>query len=334
MKKSLILLLFLVTVSSLQATIRRVNNNPGVTLVPNLVFATFFNAQTAAVDGDTIYIEPSDSNYGFISVTKKLVIVGPGYLLNKNANTPFDKRSARVAQVSFNAGSVGSKIYGIEVKTANGIFGNILLSSNGGDMEIAYCLFNDLRGITNASLNNSTIFNCFIIGGIDNSSLSVNNAVICNNIILGSVETSSNDNIIRNNIIFGGATYSGQFYNNIIYQSGDPNFVFSTNNTVYNNVCVGCTGTPANNNFFTAAPNTIFVVTEPRTFDDLKDDNFILHASSPAKAKGVGGIDCGVFTGLKPYVLSGIPPFPMITAFTQSPPSGGNIPITISIKRN
>lgn len=333
MKKSFLLLVFLVSVSTLQATIRRVNNNPGVTLVSNLVFATFFNAHTAAVDGDTIYIEPSDINYGNISVNKKLVIIGPGYLLNKNPNTPFDKRPARVSQVSCGTGSLGSRIYGIEIKTPNGIFGNFFLSSNGGDLEIGYCLFNDLRG-SSGSLSNSTVFNCFITGGIDNSGISVNNAVICNNIILGSVETSSNDNIIRNNIIFGGATYSGIFYNNIIYQSGDPNFVFSTNNSVYNNVCVGCTGTAANSNFFTTAANTIFVVPEPRTFDDLEDDNFVLHASSPAKTKGVGGIDCGVFTGVKPYVLSGIPPFPMITAFTQGATSGGNIPITISIKRN
>jgi hypothetical protein len=78
----------------------------------------------------------------------------------------------------------------------------------------------------------------------------------------------------------------------------------------------------------------MFVVAEPRTFDNLEDDNFVLNVSSPAKAKGIGGIDCGVFAGSKPYVLSGIPPFPMITAFTQGAVSGGNMPITISIKRN
>ena len=334
MKKSLLLLFLLLTVSQVFATIRRVNNNPGVTLVTNLVFADFNAAITAAASGDTIYIEPSDINYGGINITKKLVIIGPGYLLNKNPNTPFDKRPARVVQINFNTGSAGSKVYGLEVKAPNGIFGDILISQSGSDIEIGFCLFNDLRGLASATLSGSTVFNCFIIGGIDDAILSVNRAVISNNIIWGSVETSSNDNIVRNNIIFGGATFSGLFYNNIIYQNGDPNLVFSNSTSVYNNVCVGCTGTPGNNNFFTTAPNTVFVVPEPRTIDDLEDDNFVLHASSPAKAKGVGGIDCGVFAGTRPYVLSGIPPFPMITAFTQSPPVSGNIPITISIKRN
>ena len=334
MKKSLLLLFLLITVSQVFATIRRVNNNPGVTLVSGLVFADFNSAHTAAVNGDTIYLEPSDINYGSIAISKRLVIVGPGYLLNKNPNTPFDKRSARVTQIALNSGSITSKIFGIEVKAPNGIFGNIVLNTNGGELEIAYCLFNDLRGISSATLSNSTVSNCLIIGKIENSSLSVVNAVISNNIIWGGVETTSKDNIIRNNVIFGGATFNATYYNNIIYQNGDPNFAFSNIISVYNNVCVGCTGTPANNNFFTTAANTIFVVPEPRTVDDLEDDNFVLHASSPAKAKGVGGVDCGVFAGTKPYVLSGIPPFPMITAFTQSPQVSGNIPITISIKRN
>ncbi|MBA4851550.1 hypothetical protein [Emticicia sp. BO119] len=334
MKKSLLLLLFLVTLSQVQATIRRVNNNPGVTLVSGLVFADFNAAHTAAANGDTIYLEPSDINYGSLLISKKITMIGPGYLLNKNPNTPFDKRSAKVSQITFSTNSAnGSKLYGVEVRGTNGVLGDIFFNSVSGDMEIAHCLLNDLRGAS-SSLFNSIISDCFILGSIDNSSLSINNVIISNNIIWGSVESSSHDSIVRNNIIFGGANYIGQFYNNIIYQSGDPNFVFSTNNSVYNNVCVGCTGSPANNNFFTTAANTVFVVSEPRTLDDLEDDNFVLHASSPAKTKGVGGIDCGVFSGLRPYILSGIPPFPMITAFTQGAPSGGNIPITISIKRN
>ncbi|RFS15796.1 hypothetical protein [Emticicia sp. C21] len=332
MKKNLLLLFLLLTVSQLFATIRRVNNNPGVTLVTNLVFSNFTAAQTAAVDGDTIYIEPSDINYGSMFFSRRLVVVGPGYLLNKNPNTPFDKRTARVSNVSFGTNSSGSKLIGIEVRTNNGNFFNISTSAAVTEINIEFCMFNELIG--NSIFNNSVVSNCFLVGNISKSGLSINNSLINNNIILGSVQTVGNDNIIKNNIIFGGADYASIYFNNIIYQNGTPELSFNLNVNVYNNVCVGCNGTPANNNFFTTTPNTIFVVAEPRTFDDLEDDNFVLNASSPAKGKGVGGIDCGVFAGTKPYVLSGIPPFPMITAFTQGAPSGGNIPITISIKRN
>ncbi len=333
MKNFLLLLFFFLTVSSLQATIRRVNNNPGVTLVTNLVFANFNTAFAAAAEGDTIYMEPSDINYGSLFLNKRIVIVGPGYLLNKNPNTPFDKRTAKATGITFSTNSSGSKIYGMEIRTNNGNFANMTLSTSTSDLNIEYCMFNEMVG-SNGFFNNSVLANCFLVGNISKSGVSMNNSLVSNNIILGSVQTSGNDNIIKNNIIFGGADYISIYYNNIIYQNGTPELAFSSNANIYNNVCVGCTGTPINNNFFTVAPNTIFVVSEPRTFDDLEDDNFILHASSPAKAKGVGGIDCGVFTGTKPYVLSGIPPFPMITTFSQGATSGGNIPITISIKRN
>lgn len=333
MKKTFLLLFLLVTVSTLQANILRVNNNPGVTLVNNLVFANFTNAMNAAAIGDTIYIEPSDINYGDILIQKPVVIIGPGYLLNKNPNTPFDKRTARVSRITLASGSAKSKIMGLEVKGVNGNFGDISVSNTGSELNIEYCLFSEITG-SSAFFVNAVISNCLIVGSINKSGISMINSLISNNIIWGSVQTSGNDNIIKNNIIFGGADYVSNYLNNIIYQTSTPDLAFSSNIKVYNNVCVGCTGTPGNNNFFTVANNTIFVVPEPRTFDDLEDDNFILHASSPAKAKGVGGIDCGVFAGTKPYVLSGIPPFPMITTFTQGAPSGGNIPITISIKRN
>ncbi len=333
MKKNLLLLCLTLTVSQLFATIRRVNNNPGVTLVTNFVFANFTNALTAAADGDTIYIEPSDINYGSLFINKRIVLVGPGYLLNKNPNTPFDKRTAKASGITFSTNSSGSKVYGMEIRTNNGNFANISFSTSTSDLSIEYCMFNEIVG-SSGFFNNSVLANCFIVGNISKNGVSMNNSLVNNNIILGSVQTSGNDNIIKNNIIFGGADYISIYFNNIIYQNGTPELAFSSNVNVYNNVCVGCTGTPASNNFFTTAANTIFVVSEPRTFDDLEDDNFVLHASSPAKAKGVGGIDCGVFAGTKPYVLSGIPPFPMITAFSQGTPSGGNIPITISIKRN
>jgi hypothetical protein len=134
--------------------------------------------------------------------------------------------------------------------------------------------------------------------------------------------------------MYGSSNFLSKYFNNIIYQSNTVGYEFSTNASVYNNVCVGCTGTPLNNNFFTTASNTIFTLAEPRTLDDLEDDNFILPATSPAKTKGVAGVDCGVFAGVTPYILSGIPPVPMITNFTQGTPTATNIPINISIKRN
>jgi hypothetical protein len=345
MKKSFFTFIaFLLSASSF-ATILRVNNNPGVPLVSGLVFNNFNAALTAASVSvvDTIYLEPSDINYGAITITKKIVLIGPGYFLSKNPNTPFDKRSAMVqsislgSQVSPSANSAGTVIYGISVlNNQNGLYGNITIGSTSStftssNISIINCIFNSITRNTFGGFEHS-VQKCFITGDIPSLS---SNSAIQNCIILGAVSAGTVNNIIKNNIIYGGLTPNGAMcFNNIIFPTTSPSLSFPNESNVFNNVCVGCSGTPSFNNFFTTAANTIFQVAEPRIFDDLWDERFKLATTSPAKAKGVSGIDCGVFAGIDPYTLSGVPPFPMISAFTQGAPSGGNIPITISIRRN
>ena len=48
-------------------TIRRCNNNPGVTGVN--MYTTIQAAHDAAVAGDIIYVEPSNANYGALTCT-------------------------------------------------------------------------------------------------------------------------------------------------------------------------------------------------------------------------------------------------------------------------
>ena len=345
MKKTFFTLIALLVCISSFATIRRVNNNPGV-IATGLVYSNFSDAHAAASSTvvDTIYLEPSDINYGGININKKIVLIGPGYFLDKNPITPFDKRSAKVNGISIvgnnnptTTNPSGTVLYGITVQSETGLYNNIAIGTSistfgiTSDITIINCIFNSLNRNTYGGGNN-LIKKCFILGDINSLS---SNSVVQNCIIFGSYTGGSSNNLVKNNIIFGGiTTNAATCYNNIIYPVTSPSISFPNESNVFNNVCVGCTGTPSFNNFFTTAANTIFQVAEPRILDDLWDERFKLATASPAKTKGVGNIDCGVFAGPDPYVLSGIPPFPMITAFTQGPTSGGNIPITISIKRN
>jgi hypothetical protein len=348
MKTTLILIITLLSVLSTNATIRRVNNNPGIitnSTGPAFVYSNFNSAMQAASTTvvDTIYLEPSDINYGSISISKQIVLLGPGYLLDKNPNTPFDKRGAKVSSINLVGTTVspftnpsGSSIYGISVQFDSGLYGNINIGTSvssagiASDFTIIGCILNSINRLTYGGGNNQ-IKKCFILGNIDGLA---SNSIISNNIILGSVTGAAN-NLFKNNVIFGGITVNtAEFYNNIIFPNNFPSISFPNESKVYNNVCVGCTGTPTFNNFYTTASNTIFTSTEPRILDDLWDDRFKLASTSPAKNKGVNNIDCGVFSGIDPYILSGIPPIPMITAFSQGAPNAGNIPITISIKRN
>jgi hypothetical protein len=79
-------------------------------------YITFAAAYTAAVNNDTILIFPNNSAGGII--TKKLIIIGPGNLLDPNstpkgnANLQAFAGTASITSITFDAGSDGSIISG------------------------------------------------------------------------------------------------------------------------------------------------------------------------------------------------------------------------------
>ncbi len=117
MKKSILLCLLAFSFSASAQTIRRVNNNAGVTGVN--VYTTIQAAHDAAVAGDIVYVEPSLSDYGSLTATKRLTIIGNGYNLNENTNTSFDKKESKITSFSFGIGSQNSVLMSI-VSTATG----------------------------------------------------------------------------------------------------------------------------------------------------------------------------------------------------------------------
>jgi hypothetical protein len=72
-------------------TIRRVNNNPGVTGVN--VYSSAQAAHDAAAANDIIIIEPSATSYGSLTLTKPLKIYGNGYYLGQNQELKADINS-------------------------------------------------------------------------------------------------------------------------------------------------------------------------------------------------------------------------------------------------
>ena len=92
-------------------TIRRCNNNAGITGLN--VYTTIQAAHDAASDGDIIYVEPSNDDYGHLNSSKRLTIIGNGYFLDQNTNTPFNKLSSRIGNITFGAGSALTKLIGV-----------------------------------------------------------------------------------------------------------------------------------------------------------------------------------------------------------------------------
>ena len=139
------------------ATIWRVNNNPGKSGVfgtsPNqiVVFANLtealreLNNGGLIHEGDTIHLEGSVTPYGkpqtsltngnCDTIAKQIVLIGPGYLLNQNTETQHFKESAKIRTIHIASTATGTIIAGIEqvepvgnTTTASGVAGQPLLS--------------------------------------------------------------------------------------------------------------------------------------------------------------------------------------------------------------
>ena len=116
--KNFIFLLLLFVSSLAFCTVRRVNNIPGVVLVPNLVYATFSAALVDASDGDTIYLEPSLTTYSSANISKRIVLIGNGYQLSSNESlvSPISGNkleSKFTGFFDFANGSSNSKVFGV-----------------------------------------------------------------------------------------------------------------------------------------------------------------------------------------------------------------------------
>ena len=129
------------------------------------------------------------------------------------------------------------------------------------------------------------------------------------------------DNLVIQNCIFS----------NGFYMSG-------YNNSVFNNCVFDDTPSPGvigANNIFNATANNLYNGF-PTQGTNSNDARFALKTGSPAIGAGIGGTDCGVFGGVNPYKLSGIPAVPAFYKLTAPGTSASTNPytITFSVKGN
>lgn len=330
-------------------TIRRVNNTPGVT-GPN-IYATVQAAHDAAAVGDIIYLEPSSTNspnnLGPLVCTKRLTIIGTGYLLSANAGEPgmpADKREAWITTAQFNNGSAGSVVVGVVFLLPSGGAVNV----KDGNIKFERCympkiiLGAQLSGSTIlCSSNNTRIVGCYIPwdGGWDppilGQSWVVNgitffpsNCQIENNILTSGMN-GVNNSLINNNVVTGAGitTFGSIVKNNIFFSATNA----GSGNTYFNNISTS-NNLPAGNGNVNNANSSLLFITTNRTHDK----HYQLGSSSAAIGAGENGTDCGPFGGATPYILSGLPPYPVITDLQVSGTGSTTVPlnVTISAKSN
>jgi hypothetical protein len=331
---SSVVIAFLFATLPAHAKIWRINNNPGVTA--DFTSLTLATASASVINGDTIYLESSTTEYAAGTLTKRLVIVGLGYFLNPaNATTPGNAGlqaatvESRLGYITIENGANGSKFLGIASGGAQ-----INVSATSYNLVFEKVNFTGGLNFSNATHSNITIRKSFFNNtGVQAATGNLSNFVVENCIFynfsgyMSLQALTGTANIIRNNTFF--ATYFSNipncyFANNII---ADPNYewVF-TNTTVKNNLFARASQVLP----LTATANQLGVnMTNVFLLTGSFDARYQLKPLSPAIGAGltVGAVvtpDCGAFGATDPYKLSGIPNIPSIYALTVpiSIPSG------------
>ncbi|MFT3704272.1 MAG: hypothetical protein QM802_18030 [Agriterribacter sp.] len=349
---SLLLLLF-ITVASSQAKSWRINNNAGVTAD----FTTFYDAvQSASVAaGDTIYVEPSVTNYYTASVTlsKRLVVLGMGYFHDttdvnypENPNLQYAKTKSTLQFFRIGNGANGSYFAGLTFEGGIGLQGsasalNLVFERNlftSGDLNVE-------AGTNDQLVIKKNFFNsCAVRAATNGATLS--NLTCENNIFYGyygrieMTQLTGTANVIRNNSIYasvyGYTILNAYVANNIFGTTGGGTF---TNSTLKNNLFAGnqtLPGTATNNQINVNMANVYAGGT------GSIDSRVVLKSGSPAIGAGltVGSVvnpDCGAYGATDPYKISGMPNIPSIytlTVPTSIPSGSATMNITFSVRNN
>lgn len=331
MKRTILLFLAIAFCSLAQAKIWRVNNNTGVAAD----FTDLPAAVAAASAGDTIHLEASASSYSNIILTKRLVIIGPGYFFTDatpNPKTEFNTNVSSVSGITFNAGSEKSVVQGLSISSPYINADNIVLQRNdiGSYVYLAQ----------SANCSTDTIRQNFIYGLVSsNATYTASNLMVYNNIFSGPPVQFSNVNqttaYFINNLFVGGYTIQSAnctYQNNIM--AGNSFGSYQSSNIFFNNISNSNSLPSGNGNQNSVNFSNVFVGWSSGT-GYSSDGRYVLKGGSPAIGAGsINGttVDDGPFGGPAPYVLSGMPPVPSIYALTvPSSVTYGTTTINVSV---
>ena len=310
----------------------RVNNNTSI----DADYTNLQDANDNASNGDTIYVEGSETEYSGADISKMVTIIGPGYFLTENPTTQANGLEAKfTGSINFNSSSEGSCIVGCKLSS----YGEITI--NADSVNVIRCCVGSIEFGYNSSVKNILILQNYIFNRINSTnSYAVSNLIISNNIINGYIRfyLTSGPIQITNNVFSADPNYSIDCYNstiqnNIICHESTNAVRINTGNTINNNI-FACDGTHTNGNQYKINMSNVFTAYNDYSAGISTDGKWQLKAGSPAIGAGSSGVDCGVFGGAKPYVLSGLPDLPHIYEATipATANSGDGLSVTIKVK--
>jgi hypothetical protein len=333
---ALILIFLLLTVNA-EATVLTVNNTyPGAGQ-----YEQINSAMAAASSGDTIYVAGSLITYADASITKSIVLIGPG---------TYSASQQNFAATVLNLGITGNNLSGIVIKGLN-IYLSLSLSGRTGinfltisDNQIwNYFTATGLTSCSNIIVRNN-IFGNSQATSMTFTGISCTNLLIENNIISGGVgsidipNTAMQNNVFVNPLTGGGGhdafyqnVYGLMIKNNIFYNSHPTNKTSGC--TFLNNITYSTsTGYPAlgGTNIDNVNPQFVNVGS---TINFQTSYDYHLQAASPAHNAGSDGTDLGYYGGAGHSSLTGEPEWvPVVRAMdvqNMSVPQNGNVNVKV-----
>ncbi|HEV7330205.1 MAG TPA: hypothetical protein VGN63_04125 [Flavisolibacter sp.] len=324
-----LLLASILTTTTAVANVWRVNNNTDI----NAHFRQLSEAvnSTSVLAGDTIHMEGSPVNYSTTYLSKRLVIIGPGYFLSgtgANTGLQYNPYHANFSHLSIGNGASGSLLMGIS--------GYIRLESDVDNVTITRSsIYIESEILQPNTANENIIINKCMLGMSTGARLKnlqlTNNIITYSNIVIPNVV----DGLIRNNVISLQLNTANSYVaNNIFTYNGTlvlSNCSVKYNLSTFNNLPTGA----ELHNQINVPSASIFLGS------GSSDGRYQLTAGSPARGAGepIGGItpDCGAFGTADPYRLSGIAPIPTIyglSAPASIPATATSLNITLSTRSN
>ena len=332
MKALLLFVISLFFTFSASATVFRINNSPG----SNAPYTDLVTAHSVAQDGDTLHIEGSQMGYGSLTITKRLVIIGPGYFPAENPCSPMSLEAIvddfdldpTVTADPF-TGASGSEIRGITFDS-NSSSRIVVRVSN---VVIAQCRIRSEVFFPDNLTSGTQVMQCYFHGdGLSSTSSNTGlNVTFVNNIVNRSFSIVDNSSgVIRHNLFLGTGfnveVFNGEIRSNIA--TSTSSFSVSTTGVgtlSHNTAAAGQFGAADGNN--TAAPATLFV-----TSNSTDGQYQLLPSATLVKDNAHDGTDRGPFGGSLPYVLSGVPNIPFIKDLETNAPNYPSIPLEVFIQ--
>ncbi|MCB0463591.1 MAG: hypothetical protein R2816_09335 [Flavobacteriaceae bacterium] len=347
MKKILLFVTLILFSYSQAQNILIVDNNVNVDTSPSHIYNNFAAAIAAAANGDIIYIQPSITSYGNITVSKEITVYGIGHTPELNSG-----RSTNIGNILIAASNV--KISGLNIVTTitinNTIHSNITIENNKFEaINMASAITNNViiqgnvigsaiyLSSNNANSTNITITNNFIDSPTANPFQYFNSTTIFNNNVINWVAVTTQalfyiptDLVAQNNIFVSQNTFNGTVWQT----AGTPTIFNNCLTYSYSGVTLGAlngTGNYNNTNpLFVSIPGT-----NPNW--DVAND-YHLGAGSTGVNVGTDSNDVGIFNGYYDFDMRGYPTLlPYLTEMTISNnmiPAGANLNVNLKADAN